>query len=74
MEGECSYQYAGQGGLSWSIPYAAGVLALGWQIDPSLTSVEAVDLLFESAYKPDANTNFIDPVAFVAAVGGTRNG
>lgn len=30
LEGLPSYQYCGQGGLSWGIPYAAGVLAMGW--------------------------------------------
>ena len=59
-KGDFTYQYTGRGGLSWSIPYAAGVLALGWQIDPDLTADEAVDLLFESAYKRDENTNIID--------------
>jgi subtilisin family serine protease len=68
VKGDYSYQYNGAGGLSWSIPYTAGVLALGWQIDPTLTPDEAVELLFESAYKPDENANIIDPAAFVAAV------
>jgi subtilisin family serine protease len=36
--GQCSYQYDGQGGLSWSIPYCAGVMALGWQVRPDLTA------------------------------------
>lgn len=65
VKGDYSYQYTGRGGLSWSIPYAAGVLALGWQIDPALTADEVISLLFESAYKPDEKTNIIDPAAFV---------
>jgi subtilisin family serine protease len=68
VKGDCSYQYTGRGGLSWSIPYAAGVLALGWQIDPDLTADEAVDLLFESAYRPNKDTAIIDPAAFVQLV------
>jgi len=67
-KGDCSYQYTGRGGLSWSIPYAAGVLALGWQVDPDLAAEEAVDLLFESAYKYDADTKIIEPAAFVSLV------
>ena len=66
VKGDYSYQYTGRGGLSWSIPYVAGVLALGWQIDPDLTADEAISLLFESAYKPDEKTNIIDPAAFVS--------
>ncbi len=72
-KGDCSYQYTGRGGLSWSIPYAAGVLALGWQVDPDLAAEEAVDLLFESAYKYDAGNKIIDPPAFVSLVR-TRGG
>ena len=36
--GEPSYQYDGRAGLSWAIPYTAGVLALGWQARPDLTA------------------------------------
>ena len=68
VRGECGYQYTGRGGLSWSIPYTAGVLALGWQIDPDMKADEAVELLFESAYKYDGNTNIIDPTAFTELV------
>jgi hypothetical protein len=49
-EGECSYIYWGRGGLSWAIPYCAGVLAMGWQIRPDLTPAQMKDLLFASAY------------------------
>lgn len=68
VRGDHSYQYTGRGGLSWAIPYVAGVLALGWQVDPDLTADEAVGLLFESAHKPDGATSIIDPAAFVSLV------
>src|SRR5699024_9726555 len=48
LEGSPSYQYNGQGGLSWGIPYAAGVLALGWQVNPSLDNTQMVHILFET--------------------------
>ena len=32
--GQFGYTHYGQGGLSWGIPYCAGVMALGWQVDP----------------------------------------
>ena len=67
-KGICSYQYTGDGGLSWGIPYAAGVLALGWQIDPSMTAEEAVTLLRESCYQNKNGVQFIDPPAFIDAV------
>jgi serine protease AprX len=66
--GEYSYQYMGRGGLSWGIPYCAGVLAMGWQLAPELTNEEIVTLLFESAYKPDEGTNIIDPKVFIELV------
>jgi serine protease AprX len=66
-QGVCGYQYTGQGGLSWSIPYAAGVLALGWQIKPDLTPDRMIELLFQTAYEQEG-CRIINPVAFVAAV------
>jgi serine protease AprX len=63
-----SYQYTGQGGLSWAIPYAAGVLALGWQVDPTLTNDEIVSLLFSSAYTDADGNRIINPPAFIKAV------
>ncbi len=33
--GQYSYTHDGHGGLSWGIPYCAGVMALGWQVDPT---------------------------------------
>jgi len=35
----------GGGMLCWGIPYVAGVLALGWQIKPALTSTQMKALL-----------------------------
>ena len=67
-DGHPSYYYCGRGGLSWSIPYVAGVLALGWQIKPSLTPVVMKELLLETAYRTKEGHKIIDPVAFVDAV------
>jgi serine protease AprX len=69
VEGECSFQYDGVGGLSWSIPYAAGVLALGWQMNPQLSTERMVELLRQSAHASGA-ARIINPVAFVEAVKG----
>ena len=67
-KGSYSYQYSGRGGLSWGIPYAAGTLALGWQIDSALTSEEAMTLLDETASFNQEGHKIINPVAFVEAV------
>jgi serine protease AprX len=66
-EGNPSYQYCGRGGLSWSIPYAAGVLALGWQVKPNLTADEIVKLLFETAHLTTDGYKIINPAAFINA-------
>lgn len=64
-DGNPSYQYCGRGGLSWSIPYAAGVLALGWQVKPNLTADEIVKLLFKTAHISSDGHKIINPVAFI---------
>lgn len=71
LEGETGYQYTGQGGLSWAIPYVTGVLAMGWQVNPGLGNDEIKELLFETAYKHKSGAPVINPVAFIEAVEGT---
>ncbi|SHO53127.1 S8 family serine peptidase [Anaerocolumna xylanovorans] len=67
-EGSPSYQYTGQGGLSWGIPYGAGVLALGWQVDPTLGNDQIVQILFETCSKANDGSNIINPIAFIDAI------
>jgi len=68
VKGECGYQYCGQGGLSWSIPYCAGVLALGWQARPDLGATEMRELLFSSAYHRADGALIINPPEFIRMV------
>jgi subtilisin family serine protease len=68
-EGVYSYQYTGRGGLSWTIPYAAGVTAMGWQVAPDLTAEEMRQCLFDSAYVNDDGFKFIDPPELVRLAG-----
>lgn len=68
IEGSPSYQYTGQGGLSWGIPYAAGVLALGWQINPALDNDQIVQILFDTCSIANDGSNIINPGAFIDAV------
>lgn len=67
-EGSPSYQYTGEGGLSWGIPYAAGVLALGWQVNPDLDKDEIVQILFDTCSTANDGSNIINPAAFIEAV------
>ena len=66
--GDFTYQYCGQGGLSWSIPYCAGVLALGWQLRPDLTPKQMREMLFQSAHVTGDGAKIINPGAFIRLV------
>lgn len=72
VKGDCSYQYCGQGGLSWSIPYCAGVLALGWQARPDLTAQQMRELLFKSAHQTADGWRIINPPEFIRMVQALR--
>ena len=63
-EGAIGYQYTGRGGLSWGIPYCAGVLAMGWQVRPDLSGEEMKVILLDTAYIMDGY-RIIDPGAFI---------
>jgi subtilisin family serine protease len=67
-DGSPSYQYTGQGGLSWGIPYAAGVLALGWQVNPELDNDQIIKILFETCTIANDGSNIINPTAFIDAI------
>jgi serine protease AprX len=67
-KGDFSYQYCGRGGLSWAIPYCAGVLALGWQIKPEIGPEQMRDLLFKSAYIHKSGDRIINPNGFIRLV------
>ena len=68
-----SYQYVGQGGISWTVPYLSGVLAMGWQVNPALTSSELLELVYASAYITDENHTIINPPVFIEMVRLTIN-
>ena len=68
QEGLDSWQYTGRGGLSWAIPWTAGVLAMGWQLYPALDANAIMKLLSDSAYVRPDGCRIIDPVSFIAAV------
>jgi hypothetical protein len=61
VKGQCEYQYCHRGGLSWGIPYCAGVLALGWQVRPDITGPQMRELPFASAYTTAEGTKIINP-------------
>lgn len=62
------YGYDGVGGQSWAVPYVAGVLALGWQINPDIAAEEMRDLLISTCYIEEHGLGIVDPCAFIEAV------
>jgi subtilisin family serine protease len=64
----CSYQYTAEGGLSWTVPYVAGICALGWQINPNLSGDMMVRLLHESAFCTQDGRRIIQPSSFIELV------
>ena len=64
-EGAYSYRYDAKGQLSWALPYAAGVLAMGWQLRPDISGDEMAKILFETAYTDKKGNKYIYPGAFV---------
>ncbi len=71
VEGKPGYTYWGVGGQSWAIPYAAGVLCLGWQIKPNLSPDEIVNLLYKTSYIDENNNKIINPPKFIEEVNKT---
>ena len=67
-EAEHRYQYWGRGGLSWSIPYCAGVLAMGWQVNPNLSPEQMRELLYKSALTRRNGAKIIYPKSFIRLV------
>ena len=59
------YRYDSKGRLSWALPYAAGVLAMGWQVRPGLGGEEMIKILFETAYTDNRGNKYICPEAFI---------
>jgi subtilisin family serine protease len=67
-----SYQFTGIGGISWTVPYLAGIFAMGWQVNPDLTSEQLLHLMYVSAYevnyKTEGTVMIINPRAFIEMV------
>jgi serine protease AprX len=73
--GAPNYQYCGNvretylyHGVSWAVPYCAGVLALGWQLRPDLRPAQMRELLFRSAHVLPTSEKIINPLEFIQQV------
>jgi hypothetical protein len=68
MSGRLSYIYWAQGGMSWTVPYVVGTLALGWEADPHLTNENAVKYLVDSGTPSPNGGRVINPAGFLELV------
>lgn len=74
--GTSEYTFSRVGGLSWAIPYVAGVYALAAQVDPAITPKQFWSLALETGQTIKVNLEgqavplgpIIDPVALIDAV------
>jgi subtilisin family serine protease len=66
--GPDTYVYWGNGGWSWAIPYAAGLAALAWQINPEMTIDQIEEALRETAAPSGDGRSVIQPLAFIDQV------
>lgn len=67
FKGENDYTFWAQGGLSWGAPYLAGVIALGFQVNPNLEQEEIYQYLRETGI-PFNGGCIINPKAFIQKV------
>jgi hypothetical protein len=54
--------------LSRAIPYGAGVLAMGWQVNPELSPHQMRELLYKSAFTKRNGAKIINPKKFILLV------
>jgi hypothetical protein len=52
--------------MSWTVPYLAGLAALGWQANPSLQPQQVLELWRRTAVRTPVGPE-INPAGFVAA-------
>jgi len=66
-KGPQAFTYDRTGGMSWTVPYLAGLAALAWQIDPAIEPQQMVELWQQTASKTEAGL-VVNPAGLVEAV------
>ena len=59
------YMYNGRGGISWSVPYLAGLFALILQVNPNIKREEIADIINESAVVNEKGLRIINPKGII---------
>lgn len=65
---EGQYMYNGRGGISWSVPYLAGLFALILQVNPSIKREEIVEIINESAVVNEKGLKIVNPKGIIDLV------
>ncbi|MCX6731418.1 MAG: hypothetical protein NTX55_00275 [Candidatus Parcubacteria bacterium] len=68
QKGNDKYMYCGKGGMSWSVPYLAGLFALALQVNPNLKQKEIVEIINESATTNKNGLRIINPKGIIDLV------
>jgi len=63
---ENQYMYNGKGGISWSVPYLAGLFALALQINPNLQKEEMTEIITKSAVINNKGLKIVNPKGIIA--------
>jgi subtilisin family serine protease len=71
--GDEAYVYWGTSGLSWAIPYVAGLSALAWQVNPRLRYSEIRELLIKTAGTKPNGVKVLMPLTFIDSVKNLAN-
>lgn len=55
------YMYNGRGGISWAVPYLAGLFALILQVNPNIKREEIAEIINESAVVNKKGLRIVNP-------------
>ena len=64
-KGDGKYTYQKDGGISWSVPYLAGVIALALQINSNLTKEQVFEGVKETTLTNDKGLRIINPAGLM---------
>ncbi|MFH1610885.1 MAG: S8/S53 family peptidase [Patescibacteria group bacterium] len=67
------YMYNGQGGLSWSVPYIAGIFALALQVNPDIKQEQLSEIIKETVTINEKGLKIINPKKIIKRVKETIN-
>ncbi|MEP7162283.1 MAG: hypothetical protein ABI747_00765 [Candidatus Moraniibacteriota bacterium] len=65
---EGQYMYNGKGGISWSVPYLAGLFALALQVNPNLQREEIAEIIKESIVTNKKGLRIVNPKGIIDLV------